>query len=227
MLQPVLYEDAYILVYNKPAGMAVEKSKTNKNNVFEAFKAHTFVKYTSNSIFELAHRLDAPTSGVLLFAKKASALKHLNKQFEERQVKKGYLALIDQGLPAKNGVLENWLKKDFTAQKAIIFKNPGEERVLATLEYQFVQRAEGRNLVLVKPSTGRYHQIRAQLSKIGCPIIGDEKYGSTVPYLEGQICLHAHRLQFTHPVTDEQMNITAPVPENNFWEPFAKAIATI
>lgn len=227
MLQPVLYEDAYILVYNKPAGMAVEKSKANKNNVFEAFKGHTFIKYTSNSIFELVHRLDAPTSGVLLFAKKSSALKHLNKQFEERQVKKGYLALIDQGLPAKTQVLEHWLKKDFEAKKAILFKNPGEERVLATLEYKFIERAEGKNLVLVNPTTGRYHQIRAQLSKIGCPIIGDEKYGSTIPYLEGQICLHAYRLQFTHPFTGEPVNITAPVPENNFWQPFAKAIATI
>lgn len=217
--QILLDETPQWIAVNKPAGMVVEK------NPFEdsiETLVHRYVKaqQVRQAFVGVVHRLDRPTSGVLLFTKKKLALKNLNEQFRNRQVKKVYLALVDQAPPQAEGELSQWLFKDDLRKMAVVFDQEAPGRVFCQLRYRLVQQNKGYYLLEIHPTTGRFHQIRAQLAALGCPIVGDEKYGSRATYWPNCIALHSWKLSFLDPLSGEPAQLTAPPPADEWWSNF-------
>jgi 23S rRNA pseudouridine1911/1915/1917 synthase len=212
----IIYESKHWLAINKPSGMIVERNPfeqpTVEDLVWEYLEATQKRPYLG-----IVHRLDRVTSGVLLIAKRKSALRHLNQQFADRSVQKTYLAILAKAPANRSGTLEHWLEKDQKNKMARIFAQAGEKRQRAILRYEVLQEKGGLFLTKVLPETGRFHQIRAQLAAIGCPIVGDEKYGSTVDPAHRYIALHAHRLSCFNPENDQQVEIFAPMPPEKWW----------
>lgn len=215
----ILYESKHWLAINKPSGMIVERNPfeqpTVEDLVWEYLEATQKRPYLG-----IVHRLDRVTSGVLLLAKRKSALRHLNQQFADRKVNKTYLAILAKAPDPKSGRLEQWLEKDQKNKIAHIFAQAGEKRQKAVLDYEVLQEEKGLFLTKVTPETGRFHQIRAQLAAIGCPIVGDEKYGSLLDPAHRYIALHAVSLSFVNPENDQPMTMTAPLPEEKWWLDF-------
>jgi 23S rRNA-/tRNA-specific pseudouridylate synthase len=203
----ILFEDDYVLVLNKPASLMVEPDRNGHPNLLH--QVRKYLKATLSTDQEIyaqhIHRLDRPVSGIVLFAKQKMVLKNLSEQFAERKVKKYYQALTAFAPFEKKSKLENWHRKE--KKKAIIENStfPGNEKVI--LEYETNHFSENRFLWNIELHTGKYHQIRAQLSAVGCPIIGDVLYGSDIPYKPDSIMLHALKLVFFHPVTNEKISI--------------------
>lgn len=168
----------------------------------------------------IVHRLDRVTSGVLLIAKRKSALRHLNQQFADRTISKTYLAILAKAPPQTTGRLDHWLQKDQKNKKSIIWQEEREDAQIASLRYEVIEEKNGRFLTEVILETGRYHQIRAQFAAIGCPIVGDEKYGSTIDPAHRNIALHAASLTFVNPETEETNTIKAPPPNERWWQNF-------
>ncbi|MFN4253449.1 MAG: RluA family pseudouridine synthase [Saprospiraceae bacterium] len=218
----ILFEDYYLLVVNKPAGLSTESGggthpSAEKEALFY-FTAQLNEKSTSKQLkptpyLRAVHRLDRPASGVLVLAKTKAALTDLMTQFENRETQKTYLAITPNLPPADSGTLTHWLKKDEAGRKALVFDRDGKGLQKAELRYTVREKNWKGALLELHPLTGRFHQIRAQLGHIGCPIFGDELYGSR-PWKEYQIKLHAWKLKFRHPKSGEIMEIEAPVPEN-------------
>jgi RluA family pseudouridine synthase len=203
----ILYNDEYIMVVNKPAGLMVEPDRNGYPNLLQQVKK--YIKSTLPQPEEVyaqhIHRLDRPVSGIVLFAKQKSVLKNLSEQFAERKVKKYYQALTETSPLELKGKLENWHHKE--KKKAVIteVEVPYSEKVL--LQYEVAQLSTKKFLWSIELHTGKFHQIRAQLSAIGCPIIGDVYYGSTHSYRADCIALHACKLIFRHPITNEEISI--------------------
>ncbi len=180
-----------------------------------------YLSQTSKKPFVgIAHRIDRVTSGLVLVAKKKSTLKWLNEQFSTRQIQKTYLAATEKTPPTPQGKLKHWLEKDLLHKRAITWDQPGKSRQESLLEYRFLRQLYGQNALLeIQPLAGRFHQIRAQLGAIGCPIIGDEKYGAKTVYQPDGIQLHAWKLRF-RPAPDEPVQaLEAPAPEWYSGEP--------
>lgn len=203
----ILFEDDFIIVLYKPSSLMVEPDRNGHPNLL-----HQVRKYIKASLppkqevyAQHIHRLDRPVSGIVLFAKQKTVLKNLSEQFAERKVKKYYQALTEKAPLQKKGTLENWHHKE--KKKAIISANevPGSEKVI--LHYEVSQFAENRFLWDIELHTGKYHQIRAQLSDAGCPIVGDILYNSNVSYRPDAIALHGYKLIFFHPITNEEIRI--------------------
>jgi 23S rRNA pseudouridine1911/1915/1917 synthase len=218
----ILFEDNHLIAVMKRAGDIVQVDETGDEPLDEQVKKYLAIKYNKpNSAFlGVVHRLDRPVSGVILFAKTSKALERMNAVFKNREVKKTYWAVV-RNKPAKSsGVLVHWLVKN--PQKNIVTPHntevPGSQR--AELSYRLLGELGGYYLIEVDPLTGRSHQIRVQLSTLGCPIVGDNKYGYPRGSRKGSICLHARRLQFLHPVKKEPVNIFAKLPVDGFWERF-------
>lgn len=218
----ILYEDNHLIAVMKRAGDIVQVDETKDEPLDEKVKKYLAAKYNKpNSAFlGVVHRLDRPVSGVILFAKTSKALERMNAVFKNREVKKTYWAVV-RNKPAKaSGTLVNWLIKN--PQKNVVTAHnkelPGSQR--AELSYKLVAELNGYYLLEIDPITGRSHQIRVQLSTMGCPIVGDNKYGYPRGSRKGSICLHARRLQFLHPVKKEPVNIFAKLPVDGFWEKF-------
>jgi 23S rRNA pseudouridine1911/1915/1917 synthase len=218
----ILFEDNHLIAVMKRAGDIVQVDETGDEPLDEQVKKYLAIKYNKpNSAFlGVVHRLDRPVSGVILFAKTSKALERMNAVFKNREVKKTYWAVV-RNKPAKSsGVLVHWLVKN--PQKNIVTpyntEVPGSQR--AELSYRLLGELGGYYLIEVDPLTGRSHQIRVQLSTLGCPIVGDNKYGYPRGSRKGSICLHARRLQFLHPVKKEPVNIFAKLPVDGFWERF-------
>lgn len=203
----LLYEDDYLLVVNKPCGLMVEPDRNNYPNLLQQVKK--YLKDTAVSDEEIyaqhIHRLDRPVSGVILFTKQKSVLKNLSEQFAERKVKKYYEALTAKAPASANGNLEHWHQK--IKKKAVITDEPSQWSERAQLSYEVQSLSEKKILWNITLHTGKFHQIRAQLAYTGCPIIGDENYGSEIFYKKDAIALHACKLIFTHPVTGVEMII--------------------
>lgn len=218
----VLYEDNHLLVVNKPAGMLVQGDKTGDRTIAETVKDYLKKKYNKpgNVFLGTVHRLDRPVSGTLIFARTSKALSRLNLQFKNRSIKKTYWALTANRPPAPSGVIEHWLVKDRERNITRAFSRPGKEAKKAVLEYTLKKSINGVFLLEIYPLTGRSHQIRVQLAAIGCPILGDLKYGSSRPNSGGNICLHAREISFIHPVTHAELKIAAPLPATKEWSPF-------
>jgi RluA family pseudouridine synthase len=203
----ILYEDEYIIVLNKPCSLMVEPDRNGHPNLLQQVQ-----KYIRESIYpdknvyaQHIHRLDRPVSGIVLFAKKKEVLKNLSEQFAERRVRKYYQAVTEKAPESKKGKLEGYLRKE--KKKGVLVEEGvlGAEKVL--LEYEVENISENRFLWNIELHTGKYHQIRAQLADIGCPIIGDQMYGSEIVYKPDSIMLHACKLVFSHPVTEEEMRV--------------------
>jgi 23S rRNA pseudouridine1911/1915/1917 synthase len=213
-----LAETSAWIAVNKPFGTSVEKT-LGANDTIEDQVLDYLYNYTSMPFVGIVHRLDRVTSGILLMAKKKSALRKLNLQFAQRQVKKTYLAVVE-GIPIQSeAILAQWLYKDQKEKKAIIFNEPGENRDACNLQYRVVRQDKEKALLEVELLTGKFHQIRAQLAAQGTPIIGDEKYGAAkIQYAEMGIALHAYSLEFADLIDQTPIKLTAPLPEHLVWE---------
>lgn len=205
----ILFEDDVILVINKPGGLMVEPDRNNYPNLQQEVK--NYLKKTFHESGEVyaqhIHRLDRVVSGVILFAKQRSVLKNLSEQFAERKVKKTYQALTFQSPSVLEGSLKHWHRKE--KKKAALYTEQIEHAEMASLSYRISTYDSQRFLWNIDLHTGKYHQIRAQLASTGCPIIGDQLYGSLDAYRENEIALHASSLTFLHPVTAQEMEIRA------------------
>lgn len=213
----VIHENSDYIVVNKKAGLISEKSPYENDTVEDQVFNH-LLKNNRKPYIGVAHRLDRVTSGLLIFAKKKSILVELNNLFSSRKVLKTYLAIVSKK-PAKNkGTLINFLVKNNPEKRADIVPTKLKDAQECRLSYQVIDQNEFGYLLEVKPTTGRFHQIRAQLSNIGMPIIGDEKYGSDQNYFPLSICLHAWKLTYEIANSKEIKTFEAPMPNNAFWD---------
>lgn len=208
---PLIFEDNHLLVVNKPAGMLTQPNDTNQLSMEEWAKAWLKEKYNKpgNVFIGTVHRLDKPVSGVVIFGKTSKALSRLNASMREKLTHKLYYALVEGKLPAKEGVLENYLVHDDYHAQVVPKTYP--EAKFARLKYRVIEQRGESTLVEIELETGRYHQIRVQLSHLGCPICGDTKYGSKTPF-QGRVALHHGRLQIPHPISGEIRTFEAKCP---------------
>lgn len=207
---PILYESKWLLAINKPAGLVVEQAPHFPS--VEDWAQHYISKYEKKTYVGIIHRLDRSVSGALLLAKRKAALKDLNEQFRERRVQKTYLALVENEPPQAQGTLTHWLRKDQAAKKALVFDKKVKDSVECRLDYKIAGKNDAGFILEIQLHTGKFHQIRAQLAAIGCPILGDSKYGAILPYQPEAIALHAWRLSFLDPLTSDQILLEAPLP---------------
>lgn len=223
----VLYEDNHIIAVNKTCNEIVQGDKTGDTPLSEIVKAYIKDKYNKpGEVFlGVTHRLDRPTSGVVLFARTSKALTRLNEMFKSHeQIKKTYWAIV-QGCPKQpEARLENWLIRNEAQNKSYIAKLHTNNAKQAVLEYKTLVRGENYTLLEVNLETGRHHQIRCQLAAIGCPVKGDLKYGAKRSNPDGGICLHARKIEFIHPVSKIQLCITAPVPNDSLWQQLSASV---
>lgn len=218
----VLYEDNHIIIINKAAGEIVQGDKTGDKSLCDTMKQYIKEKYAKpgNVFIGLPHRLDRPVSGVVVFAKTSKALERLNNMFRDGNVKKIYWAITKgKPLPAQ-GEISSWILRNEKMNKS--FSHPKEVKGSkhALLFYRHIASSQNYNLIEVELKTGRHHQIRCQLSSIGCPIKGDLKYGAQRSNPDGSISLHARYIEFTHPVSKELIKVTAPLPADRLWQSF-------
>lgn len=206
----ILYEDDILLVCNKPAGLMVEPDRNNFPNLQQQVKYYLKEKTGDSQVYaQHLHRLDRPTSGLVLFTKQKEYLRNLSEQFAQRHVSKYYLALTSSAPAQQEGTLEHWHRKE--KKKAVLVPEGTPFAEKAKLDYRTETR--GRHCLWhIRLHTGKYHQIRAQLASLGCPVLGDRLYGSEEAYLPDAIALHAEKLSITHPASGERMSFAAPVP---------------
>lgn len=213
----VLFEDNHLLVINKRAGDLVQGDKTGDLPLSELIKL--FIKKRDNKpgnvYLGVVHRLDRPTSGIVLFAKTSKALTRLNKAFANKLPQKTYWAVVKNKPEKENAELIHFLKRNSKQNKSYANINEVPDSKKAILRYQLIKSLDNYHLLEVDLLTGRHHQIRSQLSKIGCPIKGDLKYGFDRSNPDGSIHLHARKLEIIHPVTNEKLSIKAPTPNHD------------
>ena len=214
----VLYEDNHLIAVNKKSGDIVQGDKTGDTPLSDFVKEYIKKKYNKPGEVFLGtiHRLDRPTSGIILYARTSKALSRMNKQFRDKEVQKTYLAVVDNPPSNNSGTLENYLQKNQKQNKSYVTKNKDGKH--AVLDYKLLKKLDNFYLMEIKPQTGRHHQIRVQLANIGCIIKGDLKYGSKRSNKDASIHLLAHKLEFTHPVKKENITIIAPSPKDSVWD---------
>ena len=214
----VLYEDNHLIAVNKKSGDITQADKTGDSPLSDTIKEYIKKKYSKPGKVFLGtiHRLDRPTSGVILFAKTSKALSRMNEKFKNKEVQKTYWAIVEKSPPKNNGRLENYLKKNNKKNKSYITKK--EQGKYAILNYKILKKLNNFYHLEIKPKTGRHHQIRVQLSNIGCIIKGDLKYGAKRSNKDGSIHLLAYQLDFLHPVTKSHITITATPKKDNIWD---------
>jgi 23S rRNA pseudouridine1911/1915/1917 synthase len=220
--QSVLFEDNHLLVLNKRAGDIVQGDITGKEPLLEKAKAYIKVKYNKpGSVFlGLPHRLDQPVSGAVIFARTSKSLARLNQMLQDREVTKIYWAVVKNQPPANEAHLVHHMSRNRQKNKSYAFASPRKDSQKAELKYKLIASSQHYHLLEVELLTGRHHQIRSQLSVTGCPIKGDLKYGAPRANEDASIHLHARKLVFTHPVSNETLHIIAPVPKDPLWEYF-------
>lgn len=218
----VVYEDNHIIVVNKTASEIVQGDKTGDTPLSETVKQYLKEKYNKpgNVFLGVTHRLDRPVSGLVVFAKTSKALSRLNDMFRNGEVKKTYWAIVKNRPQELEGELTNWLVRNEKQNKSYAYDKEVKDSKKAVLCYKTIGHSQNYHLLEVDLKTGRHHQIRCQLAKMGCPIKGDLKYGSPRSNPDGSICLHARRIAFVHPVSKESIEIEAPVPSGNLWNGF-------
>ena len=218
----VVYEDNHIIVVNKTASEIVQADKTGDTPLSETVKQYLKEKYQKpgNVFLGVTHRLDRPVSGLVIFAKTSKALTRLNEMFRAGEVKKTYWAVVKNAPKESEGELVHFLVRNEKQNKSYAYDKEVPNSKKAVLDYRLIGRSENYYLLEVDLKTGRHHQIRCQLAKMGCPIKGDLKYGYPRSNPDGSICLHARRVRFVHPVSKELIELKAPLPEGNLWKGF-------
>lgn len=217
----VIYEDNHLIIINKRPGDIVQGDKTGDAPLSEVVKSYIKEKYNKpgNVYLGVVHRLDRPTSGIVVFAKTSKALPRLNKMFAEKSAEKIYWAVVQNAPPKQHDTLINWLKKNEKNNKSYVFNEEVANSKKAVLHYKLIKQLDNYYLLEIVLETGRHHQIRAQLSYINCLIKGDLKYGFKRSNPDGSIHLHAAKLSFTHPVSQEMIEIKAnPPQEDAIWK---------
>ncbi len=215
----VIYEDNHIIAVNKRSGDIVQGDKTGDKPLSDVVKDYIKDKYNKpgNVYLGTVHRLDRPTTGLVLFAKTSKVLPRLNKLFLTKDISKTYWALVKKVPKKTNDTLINWLKKNPKNNKSTAYIKEIPESKKAILHYSTLKKLDNYTLLEVNLETGRHHQIRVQLSTIGSPIKGDLKYGFDRSNKDGSISLHARYIEFIHPVTNEPIKITANLPNDPIW----------
>ena len=216
----VLYEDNHIIAVNKTCNEIVQGDKTGDTPLSEIVKAYIKDKYNKpGEVFlGVTHRLDRPTSGVVLFARTSKALTRLNEMFKSHEkIQKTYWAIVQNAPKQPQARLENWLVRNEKQNKSYVAKPGTKDAKLAVLSYSTIATSDNYTLLEIQLETGRHHQIRCQLAAIGCPIKGDLKYGAKRSNPDGGISLHARKIAFIHPVSKQEICITAPVPNDKLW----------
>lgn len=219
----VVYEDNHIIVVNKTASEIVQGDKTGDTPLSETVKQYLKEKYAKpgNVFIGVTHRLDRPVSGLVVFAKTSKALSRLNEMFRIGEVKKTYWAIVKNCPPQTEGELVHYLVRNEKQNKSYAYDKEVKNSKKAILHYRLIGHSENYYLLEVDLKTGRHHQIRCQLAKMGCPIKGDLKYGFPRSNPDGSICLHARRVRFVHPVSKQEIDLIAPVPAGNLWNGFS------
>ncbi|CAM1355780.1 MULTISPECIES: RluA family pseudouridine synthase [Tenacibaculum] len=216
----VLHEDNHIIVVNKRAGDIVQGDKTGDKPLSDVVKEYIKEKYNKpgNVYLGTVHRLDRPTSGIVIYARTSKALERLNKMLRDKTIKKTYWAIVQQQPKKATDTLTNYLKKNPKNNKSTAYNKEVYGSKKATLHYTTLKKLDNYSLLEVDLETGRHHQIRVQLSNIGAIIKGDLKYGAKRSNKDGSIHLHARKIEFTHPVSKELIKITAPTPSDPVWD---------
>jgi len=214
----IIYEDNHLIAVSKKSGEIVQGDKTGDKPLSEEIKSYIKTKYKKpgNVFLGTIHRLDRPTSGIVLFAKTSKSLTRMNDLFKNKKVQKTYYA-ITEDMPKKDkGAIISLLKKNQKQNKSYITKSDDGKK--SELEYELIEKLQNYFLIKVKPKTGRHHQIRVQLSSIGCKIKGDVKYGAKRANKDKSICLHSYSISFVHPVKNELINLKCDFPKNDIWK---------
>jgi 23S rRNA pseudouridine1911/1915/1917 synthase len=218
----ILYEDNHIIAVNKRPGDIVQGDKTGDAPLSDFVKDYVKEKYNKPGEVFLGtvHRLDRPVSGIVLFARTSKALTRLNEMFREREIQKTYWAVVKGSPRITSQTLVHYLVKNEQKNMSKAFSDPAPNRLKCELEYKVIQKIDNYSLLEVNPLTGRHHQIRVQLSAIGCPIKGDVKYGFNRTNSNASIHLHARKIEFIHPIKKEKLIIEAPTPDDPVWNAF-------
>lgn len=218
----VIYEDNHLIVVSKTASEIVQGDKTGDTPLSELVKAYLKEKYAKpgNVFVGVAHRLDRPVSGLVVMAKTSKALARLNDMFRTGEVHKTYWAVVKNLPRDPEGELVHWLVRNEKQNKSYAYDREVKDAKKAVLRYRVIGHSDNYHLLEVQLLTGRHHQIRCQLAKMGCPIKGDLKYGSPRSNPDGSICLHARRVNFIHPVSKLPIELEAPLPQGNLWGGF-------
>jgi 23S rRNA pseudouridine1911/1915/1917 synthase len=215
----VLFEDNHLLIVNKKSGDIVQGDKTGDKPLSDVVKEYIKEKYNKpGEVFlGVVHRLDRPTSGVIIFARTSKALERLNKMLRERTISKTYWAVVKNTPLKEKDSLIHFLKKNPKNNKSTVFTKETDASKKAILHYSVIKKLDNYSLLEIDLETGRHHQIRAQLAYIGSPIKGDLKYGASRSNKDGSIHLHARKILFTHPVSKENISVLAPIPNETIW----------
>ena len=214
----IIYEDNHLIAVTKRSGEIVQGDKTGDKPLSEQIKSYLKTKYKKpgNVFLGTIHRLDRPTSGIVLFAKTSKSLSRMNELFKNKKVQKTYYAVTEDKPNKEKGVIISLLKKNQKQNKSYITKLDDGKK--SELEYELIEKLQNYFLIKVKPKTGRHHQIRVQLSSIGCKIKGDVKYGAKRANKDKSICLHSYSISFVHPVKNELINLKCDFPKNDIWK---------
>ena len=225
----VLYEDNHLIAVNKKAGDIVQGDKTGDEPLSEKVKRYLEEKYNKpgEAYLGLPHRIDRPVSGIIVLAKTGKALSRINKMFHDKEVQKTYWAIVKNKPARKEDVITHFLKKNNAKNKSTAYASPFKDAKEASLKYKLLCSLDNYYLLEIHPYTGRHHQIRVQLSAMGCPIKGDVKYGFDRTNQDASIHLHARQLDFIHPVKKTEIRIVAPPPNEVLWNAALKAAAKV
>lgn len=218
----VVYEDNHLIIVNKTCSEIVQGDKTGDKPLSETVKEYIKEKYAKpgNVFIGVVHRLDRPVSGLVVFARTSKALSRLSEMFRNGDIHKTYWAIVKNAPPAMEGELVNWLTRNERQNKSYAYDREVPHSKKAVLDYKVIGRSERYTLLEINLKTGRHHQIRCQLAKIGCPIKGDLKYGFPRSNPDGGISLLSRRVSFIHPVSKKEIDVEAPLPADNLWKGF-------
>ena len=218
----VLYEDNHIIIVYKQSGEIVQGDKTGDKPLSETIKEWIKQKYAKpgNVFLGVVHRLDRPVSGIVVFAKTSKALSRLNNMFRNGEVRKTYWAMVQTAPNMPEATLTNWLVRNEKQNKSYVYNNEMPNAKQAILKYKTIGQTEHYTLLEVNLLTGRHHQIRCQLTAMGCPIKGDLKYGARRSNPDGSISLLSHKVEFIHPVSKQKIVVVSPLPTEKVWDNF-------
>ncbi len=226
MIPEIIYEDNHIIAVNKKPSDLAQGDSSGDESLDSKVKTYLAEKYDKpgDVYLGVVHRLDRPVGGVLLYARTSKALTRLNEIFRTREVKKVYWAIVKEQPPQEEGTLTNYIKKNEKQNKSYVYDREVKGSKSASLTYKIIGRSDRYYLLEIDLHTGRHHQIRAQLSSIGCPVKGDLKYGYPRSNEDGGISLLSRRIEFVHPVKKEKLILTAPVPREDAWKAFREIV---